>query len=166
MIINNSKTIINIKLINRTSIVLFLTFLVLTWVAKIIKYPLLGLNETVWTLIVLIIFLLIVFIPMMLNYQYVYYSDEGENIIIRYYSIGIIPGNKNAVEINKMTFSGFTLDKKFFGLIQSITLYQRIREGVAKYPPIYINGIKSEKRAKMIKSLNSYAPVVKSKEQR
>jgi hypothetical protein len=164
MTINNSKKIINLKLINRTSIILFLTFLVLTWVAKVIKYPLLGLNETIWTLIVLVIFLLIVFIPMMLNYQYVYYSDEGENITIRYYSVGIIPGNKNAVEINKRTFSGFSLDKKFFGLIQSITLYQRIREGVAKYPPIYINAIKSEQRVKMIKSLNSYAPVIKSKE--
>lgn len=164
MTLNNAKSVINLKLIRRSSIILFLTFLVLTWVAKIIKYPLLGMNETIWTLIVLLIFLLIIFVPIMLNYQYVYYSDEGENIIIRYYSTGIIPGNKNSVEINKTTFSGFTLEKRFFGLVQSLTLYQLIREGVAKYPPIHINALKRADRVKVLKSLNSYAPAIKSKD--
>jgi hypothetical protein len=164
MTLNNSKSIINLKLTRRISLVLFLTFLVLTWVAKIIKYPLLGINETGWTLIILAVFLLILIIPLMLNYNYVYYSDEGENINLKYYSTGLIPGNKNAVEINKRTFSGFTLDKKYFGLVQSIILYQRMREGVAKYPPIYINALRKDQRNKIIKSLNSFAPLIKSKE--
>lgn len=164
MTLNNTKTIINLKLTRRISLILFLTFLVLTWIAKIIKYPLLGMNETVWTLIVSAVFLLIIVIPLILNYYYVCYSDEGENITFKYYSAGLIPGDKNAVEINKMTFSGFTLDKKLFGLVTSITLYQRIREGVAKYPPIYINALMKEQRIKIIKSLNSFAPLIKSKE--
>jgi len=164
MTFNNGKSIINLKLIRRTSIVLFLAFLFLTYVVNFIKYPLLGMNETLWTLIVLIIFLLIFLVPIMLNYQYIYFSDDGENIIVRYYSTGIIEGNKNSVEINKMTFSGFTFDKKLFGLFQSITLYQRFKEGIAKYPPIYINALKREDKARIIKSLNSYVPAIKSKE--
>jgi hypothetical protein len=164
MTLNNGKSIINLKLIRRTSIILFLTFLVLTFVAKIIKYPLLGLSETVWTIIVLIIFLIIIFLPGMLNYQYIYYSDEGENIIIRYYTTGIIPGNKNSIEINKRTFSGFSLDRKFYGLVQSLTLYQHFKEGVAKYPPVYINALKRKDITRIIKSLNSYAPAIKSTE--
>lgn len=163
MTLNNGKSVINLKITRRTSIILFLTFLLLTYVAKIIKFPLLGMSQSVWTIMVTIIFLLIIFIPVFLNYQYIYYSDEGETIIIRYYSTGIIPGNKNSVEINKKAFSGYTVSKSFLGLLESITLYQRIREGVAKYPPVYINALKREDRARVIRSLSSFAPEIKSK---
>ena len=163
MTLNNGKSVINLKIVRRTSIILFLAFLLLTYVAKIIKFPLLGMSQSVWTIMVIIIFLLIIFIPVFLNYQYIYYSDEGETIIIRYYSTGIIPGNKNSVEINKKTFSGYTVNKSFSGLMESITLYQRIRESVAKYPPIYINALKREDKARVIRSLSSFAPEITSK---
>jgi len=165
MTLNNSKSIINLKIIRRVSIVFFLTFLTLSYAANIIKFPLLEMSRVTWTFILLAIFLLIIFLPMFLNYQYVSFSDEGENIIFRYFSMGIIPGNKNSVEINKRTFSGFTLEKKFFGLCQSITMYQRLKEGVAKYPPIYITALKREEKARVLNSLNSFAPIVKGKTQ-
>jgi len=165
MTLNNSKSIINLKIIRRVSIVFFLTFLILSYAANIIKFPLLGMSRVTWTFILLAIFLLIIFLPILLNYQYVSFSDEGENIIFRYFSMGIIPGNKNSVEINKRTFSGFTLEKKFFGLSQSITIYQRLKEGVAKYPPIYITALKREEKASVLNSLNSFAPIIKGKTQ-
>jgi hypothetical protein len=165
MTLNNSKSIINLKITRRVSIVVFLTFLTLSYAANIIKFPLLGMSRVTWTIILLAIFLLIIFLPILLNYHYVSFSDEGENIIFRYFSMGIIPGNKNSVEINKRTFSGFTLEKKFFSLSQSITIYQRLKEGVAKYPPIYITALKREEKARVLNSLNSFAPIIKGKTQ-
>ncbi len=165
MTLNNSKSIINLKIIRRVSIVFFLTFLTLSYAANIIKFPLLGMSRVTWTIILLAIFLLIIFLPILLNYHYVSFSDEGENIIFRYFSMGIIPGNKNSVEINKRTFSGFTLEKKFFSLSQSITIYQRLKEGVAKYPPIYITALKREEKARVLNSLISFAPIIKGKTQ-
>jgi hypothetical protein len=165
MILNNGKSVINLKIIRRLSIIIFLAYLIIVYVAEIIKFPLLGMSRLVWTMMVLLIFLLIILLPVILNYQYLSYSDEGENIIFRYYSTGIIPGNKNSVEINKRTFSGFTLEKKIFGLMQSITLYQRLKGGVAKYPPVYISALKREEKAKILKSLNSFAPIIKGKTQ-
>ncbi len=120
-------------------------------------------DDMAWTIILLLIFLIIIFVPSLLNHQYIYYSDEGENIVFRYYTTGLIPGNKNSVEINKRTFSGFTTEKKFFGLIQILTLYQRIREGVAKYPPIFLGGLNAAQKAAIIKSLSSFAPIIKGK---
>jgi hypothetical protein len=49
--------------------------------------------------------------------------------------------------------------------MQSITLYQRIKGGVAKYPPVYINLLKREEKVKILKSLNSFAPMIKGKTQ-
>jgi uncharacterized membrane protein YdbT with pleckstrin-like domain len=165
MTLNNGKSVINLKITRRLSIIIFLAYLIIVYVAEIIKFPLLGMNRLAWTITVLLIFLLIILLPVILNYQYLSYSDEGENIIFRYYSTGFIAGNKNSVEINKKTFSGFKLEKKIFGLMQRITLYQRLKGGVAKYPPVYISALKREEKAKILKSLNSFAPIIKGKTQ-
>jgi hypothetical protein len=97
---------------------------------------------------------------MFLNYQYVNYSDEGESIVFRYFTSGIFGGKKNSVEIDKRTFAGYKTEKKLFGLIMSITLYQNFREGVAKYPPIFISALNKEEKSKVFRSLNLYSPKV------
>ena len=161
MILNNSKSVISLKIIRRASIIFFLAYLVIVYAARIIRFPLLGIDKTTLTIVVSAIFLMIMIIPEILNYQYIYFSDEGESIIFRYYSAGLITGKKNSVEINKRTFSGFTIDKKFFGLVERITLYQRLREGIAKYPPIFLSALKRADKARIIRSLNSSAPIIK-----
>ncbi len=157
MTFDNSKSIIGFRIKLFIATVIFLGYLFLTYAASIIKFPLLGMEETGWTVIIAAIYLVIVFIPMILNYQYVYYSDDGNNIVFRYFLSGIFGGKKNSVEINKMTFSGFSIEKRFFGLIQSIILFQDLKEGKAKYPPIYISALTREEKAKVIRSLNSFS---------
>lgn len=163
MTLNNSKSIINLKIRARSAIILFLTYLILAYAARVLKFPLLGISSAVWTIFFVVVFLYIIFFPVILKYHYVFYSDEGNDIIFRYFSASVVEGRKNSVEISKKTFSGFTLEKKFFGLIQSIILFQRLKEGVAKYPPISISGLKRRDREKILTSLNSYAPMVKGK---
>jgi hypothetical protein len=158
MVFNNSRTIISLRIKLFGVTVLFLTFIVLTYVAKMIKYPLLGMSDTAWTLILAVLYLIFVFLPMFLNYQYISYSDEEDTIVFRYFTSGIAGGRKNSVEINKRTFSGFKTESRFFGLIQSITLFQQLKEGVAKYPPIYISALKREEKEKIFRSLKTYAP--------
>jgi hypothetical protein len=38
-----------------------------------------------------------------------------------------------------------------------------MKEGVAKYPPIYISALKRQDKDSILESLNSYAPRVKGK---
>jgi hypothetical protein len=154
MTFDNSKTIISQRIKLFAVTVVFLAFIVLTYIAEMIKYPLLGVGETAWTLILTVLYLLYAFMPMYLNYQYIYFSDEGDNIIFRYFTAGIVGGRKNSIQISKSTFSGFRIDKKLGGLIQSITLMQKFREGVAKYPPVHISALSGEERAKIIRVLN------------
>ncbi|MBK7131449.1 MAG: hypothetical protein IPH69_01085 [Bacteroidales bacterium] len=157
MTFDNSKTIISLRIKLFAATVVFLAYIVLTYIAKIIKFPMLGMSDTTWTLILVAIYLIIAFLPMILNYQYVYYSDDTEKIIFRYFTAGIVGGRKNTVEIDKRTLSGYEIVPELFGLRQKITLYQRFNEGVAKYPPFYISALSKEERAKMVKSLNLYS---------
>ena len=65
---------------------------------------------------------------MVLNYQFISFSDEEDLIVFRYFTAGIVGGKKNSVEINKATFSGYKIESRFFGLIQSIILFQKIQQ--------------------------------------
>jgi len=93
---------------------------------------------------------------MYLNYQYIFYSDEGENILLRYFTAGIIGGRKNSIEISKKAFSGYKTSTGLFGLTQSIILFQKFQEGIARYPPVYISALSREERKKIIRSLNQH----------
>jgi len=154
MTFDNSKTIISTRIRLFAATVIFLIFITLTYAAKLIKYPVLGMSDTVWTLILTACYLIIAFLPMYLSYQYVWFSDDNDKIIFRYFHAGIVSGRKNSVEINKQSFSGYKVDKKLFGLIQSIILFQHIKGGEAKYPPIYISALTREEKAKVFRSLN------------
>ena len=160
MTFDNSLTIKIQRLTLFGASVALLAFIALTYFERLIKYPLLGMSDTAWTIMLIIIYLIIVFMPWIRKYQFIYYSDEGDSIIIRYFESGIFGGRKNSVEINKKTFSGFKTDSGLLGLVQSITLFQQYKEGVAKYPPVYISALSRKERKKVIKSLRLFAPPV------
>ncbi len=158
MTFNNSKTIIGFRIKLFAATVILLVYFVLAYVGKLIKFPLLGMSDTFWTLVMVSCYMIILFLPVILNYQYIYFSDEGNKIIFRYFTTGIISGRKNSIEIDKKSFSGYKVEKRYLGLIQSIILFQRLNEGVAKYPPVHISSLTREERNKVFRSLNSFAP--------
>jgi len=158
MTFDNSSTIKIQRLTLFGASVVILAYIALTYFERLIKYPLLGMSDTLWTIMLIIVYLIIVFMPWIRKYQFVYYSDEGDSIIFRYFESGIFGGRKNSVEINKKTFSGFKTESGFLGLIQSITLFQQYKEGIAKYPPVYISALSKRERNKVIKSLKQFGP--------
>ncbi len=158
MTFNNSRSIIGIRIRLFTATVLFLLYIVLTYIADVIQFPLLGMSESVWTVILVLIYLVYAFYPMLLNYQYISYSDEGDKIIFRYFTAGIVGGRKNSVEISKSEFAGYRRNRKFFGLIQNVILFQQLKEGVAQYPPIYISVLTKKERIRLLHSLYSFTP--------
>ena len=153
---DNFRTIISIRIKLFVATVLFLAYIGLTYAANMIKYPLLGMNEKTWTIILVCTYFFILLLPLILNYQFISYSDEEEKIVFRYFSAGIVGGKKNSVEISKRSFTGYKIVRKLFGLKQSIILFQQFKEGVAEYPPIYISALKRDQKSKLVKSLNLY----------
>jgi len=154
MTFDNSKTIISLRIKLFAATVILLAFLATAFLIKLIKFPFLGLGETIWTVLLIAIWLLLAFMPMVLNYQYISFSDDGEFVIFRYFTSGIVGGRKNSVQISKASFSGYKTEKTFFGLISSIILFQKVPQGMAKYPPIYISALTREEKEKLFKSLN------------
>jgi hypothetical protein len=162
MTFDNSKGIIGLRIRLFTITVIVLGYLILAYGAEMIKFPLLGLSETFWTLFLIVLWLIIALMPMILNYQYVFFSDETERIVIRYYYTGIVGGKKNSVEIDKISFGGYSVKSELMGLKSSITFYQKFSEGVAKYPPVYISALTKQEKGRLFTALKKYSNPVAS----
>jgi hypothetical protein len=158
MTFDNSKTIIGLRIKLFAATLVLLGYIGLAYAAKLIKFPVLGMSDAQWTIIVVVIWLVICTLPMVLNYQYISFSDEEESIVFRYFNAGIVGGRKNSVEINKAVFAGYSIENKLLGLSKSLVLFQKVGQGTAKYPPIHITALSAEQRTKLIKSLNSWLP--------
>ena len=124
-----------------------------------IKFPLLGMSDTTWTLILVGIYLVIAFMPMVLNYQYIYFSDEGENIVFRYFTAGIVGGKKNSVEINKRSFSGYKIETRFFGLDTEYYSFSEVSGRQLQNIRLFISVLfHREERSKIIQVIESVYP--------
>lgn len=156
MTFDNSKTIIGFRIRLFFATVLALTWIALAYIIKLIKFPLLGIEDSIWTLAIVLIWIIVAFMPLIRNYQFVFFSDDGNNIVIRHFNAGIVGGKKNSIEINKGTFAGYKVDSKYLGLSKGLILYQRMGNGIGKFPPVYITALTSEQRAKIIHTLDNY----------
>jgi hypothetical protein len=160
MTFDNSKTIISLRIKLFFATVILLAYLGVVYVAKLVKFPLLGFSDTVWTVILVAIYLIIVFLPMARNFQFIAFSDEEDSIVFKYFFAGIVGGKKNSVSIKKKLFAGYKTESKYFGLSVSIILFQKMGQGIAKYPPVYISALTKDQKNKLFESINKYIPKV------
>jgi len=158
MTFDNSKQIISLRIKLFIATVLILAYLAVVYLGKLIKFPVLGISDTVWTIILLSVYLFIFFLPMILNYQYISFSDDDENIVFKYFNAGIAGGKKNSIKIYKSTFTGYKTESRLFGLDKSLILYQKVGQGMAKYPPVHISSLSKDQISKLIRTLNMYVP--------
>lgn len=155
MTFDNSKKIINLRLKQVGLTILLLVYIILAFPAGIIKFPVLGMNETILTLILVSIWVIFTFAPALMNYQYIFFSDENERIIVRYFNAGVFGGKKNSIEIHKSVFAGYKTEKGFLAL--KLILFQKLGDGVAKYPPVYITALSRQEKQKLFSSLSGGA---------
>lgn len=156
MTFDNGKTIISLRLRVFIATVLFVVYLFFSYFEKIIKFPIAGYSFTAWTLLLTGIYLTIAFYPLLFNYKYIYFSDDGPSIIFRFYSVGIIQGKKNLIEIPKRDFEGYMFNRILGGIFTSITLKQRIDLKTSKYPPIHLSSLTRSELKKLKSALEKY----------
>jgi len=156
MTIDNGKTIIRLRLNVFIATVLFIIYLFFAYFGKSLKFPLFGLTDTQCTLILIGIYLIVAFYPLFLRYNYIYFSDDGPSILLRYYTVGLIKGKKRSIEIPKKSFMGYRSSGFFF--TKRIALIQKLDKRTAVYPDVYITSLSSSERSKLYNMLDNYAP--------
>ncbi|MBE0675058.1 MAG: hypothetical protein IH591_10385 [Bacteroidales bacterium] len=68
-------------------------------------------------------------------------------------------GRKQAVEIPKKSFGGYSAERKLLGIIPYIILYEKRQGKMAKYPTISLSALTRRERERIFKSLDGITPV-------
>ncbi len=156
MILENRKTAIKVRLRTFVATVVFATIISIIYTTRILNSTVLGLTKHQFTIFFALIYIFLLLYSYFLNLNYIYYSDNGYSIIFKYYSLRIFSNRKNSIEIPKKDFIQYDFEKKIFNLKENLVLYQRIKTGVAKYPPISISSLTKEEKIKLKKALSRY----------
>jgi hypothetical protein len=119
------------------------------------NFPFLGFSDTQLSLILVGIYLIIAIYPMILGYNYIYVSDDGPSIILRYYSVGLFKGKKRSIEILKKNFVGYKRERIF--LTESISLIQRQEFKNATYPPVSLSSLSRKEKSRIFTTLDKYS---------
>lgn len=112
-----------------------------------------GISKTIALLITIIAYLIYVLITYVINYQYIFYSDEGSKIILKYVSLRPFDNKRNAIEISKENFYGYKIQKSFLNLKEEIIFLIQTPNGIAKYPPISIAALTAKQKKILINSI-------------
>ena len=153
---DNQKTTIRIFLRKMFIAIFFAVLIVFLLMSNLFHKPVLGFSRYQLTIAATILYILIVVFSNLILRNYIFFSDEGDKIIIRYYPIRPIGRKKRAVEIPKIALDHFEVRKSFLGIKKSLILYRKIKGKVAKYPPISITSLTKEEYEMLITQLEKY----------
>ena len=146
MVLNNE---LNSAKINLAYIISAFLFAVSVAMSFVVTIP----SERIIMLIILGACLLGYLFLHVLKLNYIYYSDSGDRLIIRYFNIHYGMRKKHSIEMVKHTLEKYELKKSVFGLKKTLVLYQKTNKGVAQYPGVYISALPKAQCDKVEKSL-------------
>src|SRR3989339_730129 len=135
MIINIKDRATTIKLGYSLFIIIYLALLVFSLIFTFLPN---YLFEAVLSIVCVALFI----IYMTMGHTYLYYNDEADKLVFRYQMLNPFITNRKAIEIPKKLFLKFEIKKSLFGLKKQIVLYQKTKDGVAKYSPICLTSLK------------------------
>ena len=157
MIIDNKKATINYHLLRFLFLFLLAVIIIVLYSFSYFEEPIFGIDRNYYVLALVFLYLLYYLIGIVRNYQYIFFTDNGSKLVIRYYSLRPMSKRQNAVEIGKTMFANYKLTHQLMGFRKYLVLYQRLPNGsVVKYPPINVSIMKKEDLNQLTKALQSY----------
>lgn len=156
MTIDTSRTVIKVQLRRFLTLVAFICIVLAVMLLGNLQKEFFGLNKYHWALIVALIYAISLLVESWLELNYIYFSDEKDIIMLRFFSMSLLSKKKKSIEIPKNVFSGYQVQNKIFGLKKKIILKQLLKNTVVKYPPVSLTGLKLEEYKLLLKTLDTY----------
>ncbi len=88
------------------------------------------------------------------DFNYFYFSDDGDMLRIKYFAVRLMSSKASRIEIPKNTFAGYKVNPRFMNLGENLVLFQHVKNGTAKYPPISISSLTENEKKKIFASLS------------
>ena len=156
MVIDLQKTIVKMWLRRFITLIIFVILAVASIFTLSSEGHYYGLNKYQIALTIVLIYIVIALIVPILELNYVFFSDEGEFIVLRYFSSGYINRKKRVIQIPKKSFTGYEIIKTLNGMKIKIILKQRLKTSEVRYPPVSITLMNKKQRTQMLEALDKY----------
>ncbi len=157
MTINIRRTVIKKKLRSFFTTIIVILIIVLILFTNVYDENIFKIDKVLITLIIVAIYFLTIIFNVIRDFNYIYYNDDGDKLLLRYFSLSIFTQKKNSIEIPKRLFAGYKLEKSFMGLREKIVLLQQLENRIARYPAVSITALNSEQKKNIISSLNRFS---------
>jgi len=112
-----------------------------------------GLSNSLLAIFIAIAYVIYAFYESFRNYNYIYFNDESDKIVLRYFSPGLFTTKKNSIEIPKKEFAGYELESFFMRYREKLIILRKTGKGIAKYPPVSITALNPTERHNLLFSL-------------
>jgi hypothetical protein len=156
MQIDNQKTTIRVYLWKMFLAIFFAVLIIFFLATKWFNKPFLGLERYELIIISAALYIFIILVIYLLDLNYIYFNDDGDQIVFRYYPMRPIGRKKKAIQIPKISLAGFEIKKSMLGIRKSLILHQRTKKGTAKYPAIGITALNRKETDMITNQLKRY----------
>lgn len=139
--------------------IIFATFIGLGVLYDIYEKYLIPFPSWVYSILFAIFFVLYLIYRSKKHYQIIIYDDEElpQHITIKYYSMTSFTPKYNMFKIPKNSLYKIEVQKSFFNKREELIIYQKIKEGIAKYRPISLTGLNKQSKTLLLQTLDKFA---------
>ncbi|MBN1596700.1 MAG: hypothetical protein JW894_00245 [Bacteroidales bacterium] len=141
MVIDIKRTVLRIQLRRFITMIVFVILILAAMFLVSEKREILGLSKYQWALIIAVLYVAVMIIEALWGFNYIYFSDEEGMIMLRFFSLGFFNRRKQAIQIPKDAFGGYTIRQTLGGIKKKIILYHKFKQKNAKYPPVNISAL-------------------------
>ncbi len=156
MVIDIKRTVIRTQLRRLITLLLVVLIILMMMLLGTLQNDFLGINKYNWGLIIGVVYIFALITEGFFELNYVYFSDEGDDIIFRYFSMSIFSRKKNSIEIPKDRFGGYEIIEALGGLKKQIVLYYQLKKEKASYRPVSITSLNNEQLKMLTSTLDKY----------
>jgi hypothetical protein len=134
------------------------TFVVAVFIGLVLLVVLLDWGNNLKILLIgglSLIFLMFYWFQYKMEYTYFYFSNNGKNLLFRFYSLRNLSGKPRSIEIAKLNFCKYDITTAFFDKKEYLILFQKTPKGIAKYPPISLSLLNRNQKTELKRALFS-----------
>jgi hypothetical protein len=153
MIIDIKKTILRQNLGNFIATIIFILLIVVLLFIPFSKDLIKGVDNNLLAIFMGIAYVINALYKTFRNYNYIYFSDESDKIVLRYFSPNLFTSKKNSIEIPKKEFAGYTIQSSYMGYRENIILQRRTTKGIASYSAVSITALSINERHDLLITL-------------
>ncbi len=157
MTIDLRRTVIRKKLRSFYITIIVILIIVLLLFTNYYDEDVIKIDKYMLLIPVISLYILIIIFNVIRDFNYIYFSDEGDKIVFRYFSLSIFTQKKSSIEISKASFKGYKLERSLAGLKEKIVLLQQLKNNVARYPAVSITALTTKQKANLVNSLNKHS---------